>query len=185
MTNVERVRRHFSLDSSCPSCGYSIEDVDHVLRHCPLAYSIWENHIKPTVFNDFMNFPIKAWIVRNLTHANLFTDSPEDWDILFGALLWNIWLTRNAIEFESTVELTGLVVERSDDRREAGRRTILWHLRDLCHRNWVLRPTLIPREINMVADGIAKLALRDTIEETYYSVPPPSIQPLLIVDTGG
>ncbi|KAK8686726.1 hypothetical protein V6N13_125746 [Hibiscus sabdariffa] len=37
----------------------------------------------------------------------------ENWELLYGALLWNIWLTRNAIVFNSTVELSGSVVERS------------------------------------------------------------------------
>ncbi|KAK8654752.1 hypothetical protein V6N13_107352 [Hibiscus sabdariffa] len=62
---------------------------------------------------------------------------------------------------------------------------ISWYLRDLYKRTCVMRLTLIPREINMVADNLAKLASIGNFEEVYYPVPPPSIQPLTIVDTDG
>ncbi|KAK8533234.1 hypothetical protein V6N12_076510 [Hibiscus sabdariffa] len=40
LTNAEQLRRHMKNDGSCSLCGFPREDIDHVLRHCPVAISV-------------------------------------------------------------------------------------------------------------------------------------------------
>ncbi|KAK8670005.1 hypothetical protein V6N13_104771 [Hibiscus sabdariffa] len=41
MTNAEHYRHHFTSDSSCPCCDCSFEDINHMVRKCPLAQQTW------------------------------------------------------------------------------------------------------------------------------------------------
>ncbi|CAL5397659.1 unnamed protein product [Camellia sinensis] len=40
LTNCMRLKRGITTDPSCPSCG-GIEDLNHVLRACPVAMEVW------------------------------------------------------------------------------------------------------------------------------------------------
>ncbi|MFQ6638289.1 hypothetical protein Gotur_015678 [Gossypium turneri] len=41
-TNVKKMRRRISLDTSCGFSNYKLEDVVHTLRDCPATRYIWE-----------------------------------------------------------------------------------------------------------------------------------------------
>ncbi|KAK9047572.1 hypothetical protein V6N11_053411 [Hibiscus sabdariffa] len=99
LTNAERVRRHMTNDSSCALCGFPFEDIDHVLRHCPVATSIWSQFVRLACLDEFLAMERKQWILVNLTDACKFIANHIDWDILFGSILWNIWLRRNDYVF--------------------------------------------------------------------------------------
>ncbi|KAJ8436976.1 hypothetical protein Cgig2_012263 [Carnegiea gigantea] len=43
MTNVNRARRHLTLDTRCTACGFEVEDLDHILRKCPQAVMVWRS----------------------------------------------------------------------------------------------------------------------------------------------
>ena len=42
LTNAERYKRHMVSHSNCVVCGAEIEDIDHILRSCPQALSVWQ-----------------------------------------------------------------------------------------------------------------------------------------------
>ncbi|KAK8644684.1 hypothetical protein V6N13_123984 [Hibiscus sabdariffa] len=48
----------------------------------------------------FLSIPIREWILENLRSPVRFANA-DNWELLFGAVLWNIWLTRNAAVFNS------------------------------------------------------------------------------------
>ncbi|KAL4295689.1 hypothetical protein GQ457_12G025480 [Hibiscus cannabinus] len=76
LTNMERMWRHMTSDSSCTVCGAMSETVDHVLRQCPLVKSVWMSVVKPDRIFEFLSMDLKA------------------------ALVWSIWLRRNRLIFE-------------------------------------------------------------------------------------
>ncbi|KAK8612901.1 hypothetical protein V6N13_093005 [Hibiscus sabdariffa] len=124
-------------------------------------------------------------------HDKVFMGDNDNWDLLVRALLWNIWLTRNAIAFNSMVEVI-LEVDSHDafrflrnDSMEDGHCAIMWQLLELRRRDWIVRLNVIPRQCNMVVDGLAKLASSSSFEVISYSALPPSIQSLVLVDAGG
>ncbi|KAL4355451.1 hypothetical protein GQ457_06G008470 [Hibiscus cannabinus] len=113
MTNSERVRRHISDNAGCSLCGALIEDVNHLLRWCPQAIGIWTSLIKPDFLHQFLTMNIKEWVYLNLTDAAQMANHPEDWDLLFGSICWNLWLERNAVVFDNPLDDRGTVLERS------------------------------------------------------------------------
>ncbi|KAE8705555.1 hypothetical protein F3Y22_tig00110422pilonHSYRG00069 [Hibiscus syriacus] len=119
MNNAERVRRHFSSVSNCTCCMASIEDIDHVLRSCPLAFTIWVDVIKREKLNEFMTMDIKSWLMYNLGDPGYFVHAVEHWDIMFGAIVWNIWLNRNVIAFETPVDDCRSVMDKNLHLKEA------------------------------------------------------------------
>ncbi|KAK8608491.1 hypothetical protein V6N13_023913 [Hibiscus sabdariffa] len=56
---------------------------------------------------------IKEWVYLNLSEAARVVTNPENWDLLFGAICWNLWLGRNAIVFDNPLEDRGTVLERN------------------------------------------------------------------------
>ncbi|KAK9013943.1 hypothetical protein V6N11_005118 [Hibiscus sabdariffa] len=86
-------------DSSCPVCACPVEDLHHLLRACPVASSIWRRCIRPDRLDVFMRMEIKDWILVNLSTGGGFVLDIADWDVLFGLILWNLWLRRNAVAF--------------------------------------------------------------------------------------
>ncbi|KAE8692285.1 hypothetical protein F3Y22_tig00110847pilonHSYRG00221 [Hibiscus syriacus] len=109
----ERSRLKFSTTSNCPVCGAIVEDVDHILRRCPLAMSVWNAMIPPTVLNQFMNLGLHEWMIRNLAGSSLFGRGTENWGTLFAYILWRLWLVRNSFIFNKGMIGRGSVVDRS------------------------------------------------------------------------
>ncbi|KAE8719297.1 putative Kelch repeat-containing F-box family protein [Hibiscus syriacus] len=93
MTNAERMRRHLTTDSSCPVCFAPVEDINHPLRQCPSALTVWEAVIKTDRLQEFIGMDLQSWLKTNLGDATSFAGQHENWGILFEALIWNIWLS--------------------------------------------------------------------------------------------
>ncbi|KAK8590372.1 hypothetical protein V6N13_057265 [Hibiscus sabdariffa] len=55
----------------------------------------------------------RKWVRLNLTDAARMVSNPENWDLLFGSVCWNLWLGRNAVVFDNPLEDRGTVLERS------------------------------------------------------------------------
>ncbi|KAL4336136.1 hypothetical protein GQ457_07G003110 [Hibiscus cannabinus] len=99
LTNAERFRRHMTNDNSCPLCGSPVKDIDHMLQRCPVAISVWSQFVRSAYLVEFLDMELKQWIHVNLTDARKYIATHVDWDILFGSIVWNIWLRRNDFVF--------------------------------------------------------------------------------------
>ncbi|KAL4383611.1 hypothetical protein GQ457_15G023690 [Hibiscus cannabinus] len=113
LTNSERVRRHLTDNANCSICGALVEDVNHVIRWCPQAIGAWSSVIKPSALSSFLSMDFKQWVHMNLSDAARMVSSPDNWDLLFGAICWNLWLGRNTVVFDNPLEDCGTVLERS------------------------------------------------------------------------
>ncbi|KAE8721091.1 Elongation factor family protein isoform 1 [Hibiscus syriacus] len=113
MTNAERKRRHITGNSSCTVCFASVEDTNHLLCTCPSAVTIWSAVVKKEKLQDFLEMETSSWLSLNLGKAQEFVGAVEHWDIMFGAIVWNIWLHRNSIAFDTPLEDRRTVLERS------------------------------------------------------------------------
>ncbi|KAE8669138.1 hypothetical protein F3Y22_tig00112254pilonHSYRG00076 [Hibiscus syriacus] len=100
-------------DSKCPLCTESVEDTNHLLRLCPSVFGVWSAVINQDRLQEFLHMEMKDWITMNLKNSREFTGQIQNWDILFGAIIWNIWLQRNAIAFDNPSEDKRPMLERS------------------------------------------------------------------------
>ncbi|KAK9045582.1 hypothetical protein V6N11_051491 [Hibiscus sabdariffa] len=101
LANGERQRRHLTEDPSCIICGAVNDDVSHVLRECFVARSLESRLVKTERLDDFLRMECRKWLILNLQQPNYFPVHGIDWDVLFGSLLWCLWLKRNTFVFES------------------------------------------------------------------------------------
>ncbi|KAK8601120.1 hypothetical protein V6N12_050962 [Hibiscus sabdariffa] len=46
------------------------------------------------------HLPLMDWIFTNLTNSRKFAWDGESWELLFGSLVWLLWLRRNECIFE-------------------------------------------------------------------------------------
>ncbi|MFQ6619270.1 hypothetical protein Gotur_001062 [Gossypium turneri] len=77
LTNVERVKRHLTMDSSFHICGTNVEDIDNVLRRCSMTILCWNSLVNNDKLAEFYNLSIEDWIVRNLTRSDFIFKSIE------------------------------------------------------------------------------------------------------------
>ncbi|KAK8701889.1 hypothetical protein V6N13_020267 [Hibiscus sabdariffa] len=122
MTNEEGVRCHFSADARCPSCLHSPKSANHVLHTCPSACSVWILLIKSDKFDEFLRMDFQDWIEINLTNPSYFARVSIDWDLMFGAVAWNLWLDRNAMVFGNEPGVRQSVLTRSLWLTQVGQR---------------------------------------------------------------
>ncbi|KAL4334394.1 hypothetical protein GQ457_07G013410 [Hibiscus cannabinus] len=108
LTNVERVRRHFSNDMRCGVCGLDVESIDHLFRKCPPAISLWSSLVRPGDLSAFLSMEFLDWLRFNLTQSSNFHQRFQHWDLLFGSILWALWKFRNAHVFGSNSGRCGL-----------------------------------------------------------------------------
>lgn len=97
LTNAERSRRHMTDEATCEVCHCGVEDLDHVLRHCPAAQDFWKLIIPRTLMQTFNSLPYMEWITTNLRQNQTY---PE-WSTFFGIACWKLWTTRNNRIFSS------------------------------------------------------------------------------------
>ncbi|KAK9046568.1 hypothetical protein V6N11_052454 [Hibiscus sabdariffa] len=57
LTNDERGRRHLTIDRGCHVCGVGSENIDHILRWCPLAFLLWNSLNSATSYGSFTLIP--------------------------------------------------------------------------------------------------------------------------------
>ncbi|KAK8979225.1 hypothetical protein V6N11_009433 [Hibiscus sabdariffa] len=92
---------------------WKVEDADHVLRHCQVAKVIWSILIKPEKLNDFFDLPFLQWFGLNMMQRGDFARDRTDWDLIFSAILWNIWRQRNDRVFNNITDEWGSIITRS------------------------------------------------------------------------
>ncbi|KAE8692438.1 hypothetical protein F3Y22_tig00110833pilonHSYRG00052 [Hibiscus syriacus] len=92
---MQRVRRHFAADANCSVCHSAVKDVHHVLRGCSRSMMVWAAFVRPDWLADYLSLDLVTWMTVNLSDDSHFGIQTKEWDILFGTLIWHIWLDRN------------------------------------------------------------------------------------------
>ncbi|KAL4278402.1 hypothetical protein GQ457_03G028360 [Hibiscus cannabinus] len=75
LTNVERCRRHLSVDVVCTHCRQISEDLIHVLRDCFCTQSLWMSI---------------EWLVYNLELNGSNVGLGMYWRLLFAIICWKL-----------------------------------------------------------------------------------------------
>nr|VDD37257.1 unnamed protein product [Brassica oleracea] len=109
----ERLRsRGIQLNITCSSCNNGVEDIGHVLFHCPFAQEVWALSSIPMP-------PSGAWsrsIFLNLHHlincGKRKSQAPETGQV-FPWILWHIWKARNAFCFEHTRLYPAVILDKA------------------------------------------------------------------------
>ncbi|KAE8684401.1 hypothetical protein F3Y22_tig00111131pilonHSYRG00159 [Hibiscus syriacus] len=113
MSNDEMARRHFTSDTGCFVCTNGTETIDHVLMYCPPALAIWNDLIKNDKLHEFFNLDFRDWIGQNITTGAGFAKNQHDWDLLFVAIIWNLWCFLNSVVFYNEDMYNGSILNQS------------------------------------------------------------------------
>ncbi|CAN1125418.1 Putative ribonuclease H protein At1g65750 [Linum perenne] len=92
LTNKERMRRHLAASGECVACGGIDEDLNHVLRECIVAKSIWALELPDVISAQQAHWNFQVWWFANVGNPQI--------NPLFGILAWLIWKRRNMLIFE-------------------------------------------------------------------------------------
>ncbi|KAK8589704.1 hypothetical protein V6N12_024095 [Hibiscus sabdariffa] len=68
---------------------------------------------EPTKLVEFLAMDIMKWVQLNLSEPQSFAIDSSNWDLLFGYVIWNLWLSCNALVFDNPLEDKGLILGRS------------------------------------------------------------------------
>lgn len=98
LTNSERCRRRMTLDPSCSICSHSMEDNEHVFKHCAMASKIWKKILPHDLLRDFLGTTIEDWLRRLLVN----NDIHKSWQVGVLVTCWKLWATRNHHIFTDT-----------------------------------------------------------------------------------
>ncbi|KAK9020722.1 hypothetical protein V6N11_010739 [Hibiscus sabdariffa] len=193
LTNAERYLRHISMSDRCPFCHNNCETVDHVLRHCLIATTVWLAEIKAIHFGLFMSLPFDKWIEVNINGACHFATNKENWSERFAVFLWMLWKNRCSKIFNESY------VQRVDFRNHCNSlandkevieilngssvaldgSSLVSAIVELLLRNWIVRCCHVFRESNMVADKLASVRCSYSLVATEWSTPPPPLVDLV------
>ncbi|KAE8661605.1 hypothetical protein F3Y22_tig00113725pilonHSYRG01370 [Hibiscus syriacus] len=91
--------RRFTIKSAYASQEKSINAVEDEIQEC-------------------IEMDLHAWLAMNLGDAKGFVWQAANWDILFGILIWCIWLHRTSIAFDMALEDNQSVLEQEKNLME-------------------------------------------------------------------
>ncbi|KAE8680680.1 hypothetical protein F3Y22_tig00111372pilonHSYRG00115 [Hibiscus syriacus] len=194
MTNAERTMRHLTSNDRCPTCNKGPEDLNHLLRWCPQALSVWSSIIKPDKRHEFMSIDVRTWILSNLDSQNHMGALEED---RRKSAHWSKppagWVEANTdascnpengvakcgglIRDHTDVELdsTDAVQLLTKPKEGRGDPSVALHIREMLKDEWTVRLLHTRRENNQIADQLAKLATPMEIAVHCLDTPPAEI----------
>ncbi|XP_021850362.2 uncharacterized protein [Spinacia oleracea] len=94
-------RRGIRLNTSCDLCIDVCEDAQHIFRLCNLAQDVWRSSMLVIFSNFNENLSIQDWILNYIHLFNSVDGKGSDRVVTFIAILWGLWITRNARVFRS------------------------------------------------------------------------------------
>ncbi|XP_062007342.1 uncharacterized protein LOC133724594 [Rosa rugosa] len=117
-TNVNRARRHLTIDSSCHCCPGEPETMLHLFRDCPQAMAIWKCFDIPATISRTFMLDWDGWISASILQKNCKCIG-FNWSQLFIFICWFIWKWRNKVIFDAnfsfpynpTANITEYVIE--------------------------------------------------------------------------
>lgn len=122
MTNANRFIRKLTDDPRCFVCGEVEENIEHIIRRCPVATLVWR---KFPGTNDYEIFgrSFNDWVVSNMSNDN---SRDEEWPMVFATTLWWLWKWRSMRVFDRVVEIPvdqlGFIMARVEMNRQAWQR---------------------------------------------------------------
>ncbi|KAK8477234.1 hypothetical protein V6N11_021455 [Hibiscus sabdariffa] len=60
---------------------------------------VWMEMLRSECVAEFFGLATKEWIHVHLNNQSRFANDNAHWDLMFGALIWNIWIQRNQLMF--------------------------------------------------------------------------------------
>ncbi|KAK8998657.1 hypothetical protein V6N11_084043 [Hibiscus sabdariffa] len=115
---------------------------------------------------------------------------------MIGLRLIRMWLeillmVEHLVVFSKIMRVVGVILEVDSayavaamhhQRKGRVRVPILTQVMALLDMAWEVQVCRIPRQVNRVADGLAKIARLDSLKCEYFEVPPAGIDALLLLD---
>ncbi|KAL6141307.1 hypothetical protein ACLB2K_059597 [Fragaria x ananassa] len=89
LTNVQRVRRNFTADKSCPIYNNADETLLHLFRDCPRSSAIWNEFLSPGPILNFFTQNQDNWIAAQV-HCRSVIQENVKWCNLFVFICWFI-----------------------------------------------------------------------------------------------
>ncbi|KAK8486844.1 hypothetical protein V6N13_035175 [Hibiscus sabdariffa] len=89
----------------CSICGEGVEDIDHILRRCTKARTLWTQVFGDAhIGGDFFEQSFDVWLQNNLSSSASWGGSVLDWGMQFSVWCWLLWKLRCSMVFD--VEFT-------------------------------------------------------------------------------
>lgn len=98
MTNSQRLEYRICNSDLCPRCVQQPESILHVLRDCECVLQLWEKLVNPDEWHKFASLGLMEWLLFNFTAPNIGIGD-SNWPILFGTMLYMLWIDRNHFVF--------------------------------------------------------------------------------------
>lgn len=126
-----------NIDSLCPWCGQTEEDIDHLFFECELANWGWD------AFKSWWHVSFlvtsRAHIWKEIFSRFKVAKFRQAWKMSIAATIWTIWLARNDVVFNN------LRISKTEISRVLIYRTFKWALANswlegTMERDWCLNP---------------------------------------------
>ncbi|KAK8658965.1 hypothetical protein V6N13_029184 [Hibiscus sabdariffa] len=201
LTNVEQVRRHIATSEACSLCQDATEDIDHVLRFCTRASTLWRCVLGQEIANGFDALPFDVWLHGNITGRLINEAERADWGMRFSVYCWLLWKRRcslvldvDFIERETVLDWSNRIIEDCKAVYSPLRTATtvvqrpVWSWEGPPH-GWVkgnvdaavnVRVRYVDRSSNAVADKLAKMGQRTFLQRSYFQSPP--VEVIALVD---
>lgn len=93
------------------------------MRDCRHIHNLWLLSVHHSNWKDFFHFDLKNWTGSNLS-MNIDKNFSQDWTLIFGTALWEIWICCNNMVFkdvdpETVMELLWQIHAMSHELRFA------------------------------------------------------------------
>ena len=80
-------------------CCCTTESMDHLLLHCPVAYSLWVQMLQVFGIQWVMPGSVESLVFCWSNRLGKF--SLDIWNMVPGYLMWVVWMERNRRSFEA------------------------------------------------------------------------------------
>ena len=80
-------------------CCCAAESMDHLLLHCPVAYSLWVQMLQVFGIQWVMPGSVESLVFCWSNWLGKF--SSDIWNMVPGCLMWVVWMERNRCSFEA------------------------------------------------------------------------------------
>ncbi|KAL5756300.1 hypothetical protein ACOSP7_020726 [Xanthoceras sorbifolium] len=103
LTNSHRATKGLSIDATYPRCDSACEDLNHLLRGCPVSLQIWKNYYGSN-FSLEIELEFEKWFTVNMNNNRSYLDLGPGY-LLFILTIWFIWIWRCRVVFDPSFSL--------------------------------------------------------------------------------